>query len=856
MWNVVGHGAGTYGGGCASGVPGWEYVLQSREKGRGRERSRSPLRNMPTSAGFEDLKQGGSVPVSPYSTQPDKYELQYQLFRLRRKFEEVKKHYRQDKEVWVKEKEMLLREVAEIQAGENRRILLELRSILQGVQAEIKKEEDHRAELQRQYSSDKYAWELERAELKCRIGQIYWDVNSRQECKLNGQANGQRQRKTKGDDWVLLNLHASSLECNESQDEKVQNHMNCARALGAVMEDVTLNDTDRGIGKSTSDPLFIEELSLESLEEGGSSQNSQNTENDKKKYSSALNAALQEIAKVSEELCSYQEEIQKKVNHRRTKSISYLQEYEKKDENTFLRNETSSDENSCVSNDIFKALSPTLTEYQKCSEELHNEKNWNHSNMDGHGISPGLSGGDGVNDVSPPRKTAPPVPPRTSSWYFASSFSVFPQDHEDAVKEDNSNYKTQNHNAGKSCNSPYVVRKFEAMLQENEQKSFIDGRLFGTLAPQIKCDMGPKYNKNNNHSRWSCDVTKFGLGTENKYFDSAVKPFSSDKNLMLPMQEKSRGPNSIRGLQQTKSLSPKSNPSECNFSSTSKTTGVCNTSGVFVESTLDVPSTQTSSFRKTALNTESCDPVAYGKSVELPQNETSTCPGSSFSLHSAGNVHATRQFSSKHTGSAFRPYMSSSMTNTKIAGQDKHSNGFPDWLADGDKRHMFDKVDLIPNNVSSPTRSPYARSNFDIVQTMLRNNEKPSSPSFQVKKKVVNFADGRTKQQTFHSGSLHENPNKIAHLFQILHLDQEKQEIRRKSGPSQWVSGQQATLPVTVPPVTMRLNGVSFSRPARPQNRRLPSRWATRSPSAPAILNRAAQKHYQAFLFDIKTSII
>ncbi|XP_067840672.1 uncharacterized protein KIAA0408-like isoform X2 [Heptranchias perlo] len=861
MWNVVGHGAGAFSGGYASRVQGWENVSKSREEGRGRERSRSPLRNMSTSAGSEDPKPGGSVPVSACRTQPDQYELQYQHFRLKRKFEEVKKRYRQDKEAWAKEKEMLLREVAEIQAGENRRILLDLRSILEGVQVEIKKEEDQRAELQRQYSSDKYAWELERTELKCRIGQIYWEVNSRQEYKLNGQGNGQRQRKATRDDWVLLNLHSSSLECNESHHEKDQNRMNSARARDAGMEDVMLGDTDQGIGKfstkNTSDPLFIDELSLESLEEGGSSQNLGNTENDKKKYSSTLNAALQEIAKVSEELCSYQEEVRKKVSHRRAKPISYLQEYkEKKNENTFLRNETSSDENSCMSNDIFKALSPTLSEYQKCSEELHNDKNWNHSNRDGHGISPGLPGGDGVNNVSPSRKKAPPVPPRTSSWYLVSSLSVFPQDHEDALKGDNSKYKTQSRIAGKSCNSPYVVKKCEAMLQENEHKSFINGRQIETVAPQIKCDMGPKCNKNNNHSRWSYDVSKLGLGTENKYFGSAVKTVSSDKNIMLTMQEQSLGPNSISGLRQTKPLSPKSNLSECNFSSTSKATGVCNTSGVFVQSTLDVPSTQTGSFRKTALNTKSCDPVVYGKSVELAQNETTTCPESSFSLHSAGNDHVTKPFSSKHTGSAFRPYMSPSITNTKIAGQDKYSNGFPVWMADNDKRHMLDKVDLIPNNLSSPTQSPYARSNFGIVQTMLRNNERSSSPSFQVKKKVVNFADGRTKQQTSLSGSLHENPNKIAHLFQVLCLDQETQEIRRKSGPSQGVSGQQTSLTVTLPPVTMRLNGVSFSRPARPQNRRLPSRWATRSPSSPAVLNRAAQKHSQAFLFDIKTSII
>lgn len=42
--------------------------------------------------------------------------------------------------------------------------------------------------------------------------------------------------------------------------------------------------------------------------------------------SGALHTALEELAKVSEELCSFQEEIQKRSHHRRMKSDSFLQE--------------------------------------------------------------------------------------------------------------------------------------------------------------------------------------------------------------------------------------------------------------------------------------------------------------------------------------------------------------------------------------------------------------------------------------------------------------------------------------------------------------------------------------------------
>lgn len=58
------------------------------------------------------------------------------------------------------------------QGGENRRILLDLKTVLEEVQAEVKREEEKRSELQLQYTRDRCAWDLEKAELKCRIAQV------------------------------------------------------------------------------------------------------------------------------------------------------------------------------------------------------------------------------------------------------------------------------------------------------------------------------------------------------------------------------------------------------------------------------------------------------------------------------------------------------------------------------------------------------------------------------------------------------------------------------------------------------------------------------------------------------------
>lgn len=59
-----------------------------------------------------------------------------------------------------------------MQGGENRRILLDLKTVLEEVQTEVKREEEKRSELQLQYTRDRCGWELEKAELKCRIAQV------------------------------------------------------------------------------------------------------------------------------------------------------------------------------------------------------------------------------------------------------------------------------------------------------------------------------------------------------------------------------------------------------------------------------------------------------------------------------------------------------------------------------------------------------------------------------------------------------------------------------------------------------------------------------------------------------------
>lgn len=49
---------------------------------------------------------------------------------------------------------------------------MDLKTVLEEVQLEVKREEEKRSELQLEYTRDRCAWELEKAELKCRITQV------------------------------------------------------------------------------------------------------------------------------------------------------------------------------------------------------------------------------------------------------------------------------------------------------------------------------------------------------------------------------------------------------------------------------------------------------------------------------------------------------------------------------------------------------------------------------------------------------------------------------------------------------------------------------------------------------------
>uniref|UniRef100_A0A8C2X0Z1 SOGA 1/2-like coiled-coil domain-containing protein n=1 Tax=Cyclopterus lumpus TaxID=8103 RepID=A0A8C2X0Z1_CYCLU len=208
-----------------------------------------------------------------------------------------------------------------------------------------------------------------------------------------------------------------------------------------------------------------------------------------------VSQALKEIARVSEELCSYQDEIRKKSGDKRYIHLPLLRDV---------------DDAPCDLSQIYDDLRAleretwiTLSPKNTWSADRGPSKSWmaDFADPECHRetkTSPGL--------LSEMDTAGPPIPPRSSSWGLSSP--TFP-DTELYIPESPMMTERKCHSpcglADKKCSSPSIVRKFEAMLQENEGKVLIDGVVASCSVPaNSEC-----VNKGCCHNRWSCDTSKF-----------------------------------------------------------------------------------------------------------------------------------------------------------------------------------------------------------------------------------------------------------------------------------------------------------------------------------------------------------
>ncbi|MGH0165325.1 UNVERIFIED_CONTAM: hypothetical protein FKN15_049104 [Acipenser sinensis] len=596
------------------------------------------------------------------------------------------------------------------------------------------------------------------------IQELYHEVKARRESNLNVQEHGTC------DEVLRLNLHSPTSESsclNGTTDQKLP----CISETDAPERDEILCKLE-GITISTPgghDPAFVNHFNNKSFQETtGFHNNNNNTTcgHDKKKYTSTLNAALKEIAKVSEELCSYQDEIRQKSNlsnhSNRTHSISVLEEYED------AQNEKNKAGPRCEPNNEIPAFNPEWSGDLRVTEEENNRFNWACMNMD---TSDGfVNSADTEAKLPPMKKEAPPVPPRTTSWYLMNPVTQKAVDH--PVAEVSKPWKPQDSFSDRKCNSPLVLKKFGALLQENEGKTFIDSGIFTNVVPaDSKCNIGCC------HSRWSCDISTFGSKlltyqpVQKRFSDISILSFEKDDSSDYKSPEKPKFPN---GQFQSTDGKRESNSSCSSAEIGGPTSG---THSLYSESSRpkknETLAMKTAEFNRTLFQTDMGGEVDKDSLIlaKLCANANPSGSNPSCTLSYTEKDNEKEYFNTQRKGSAFSEFIPNRHRNsTALNAQGVLNRGLV-WVgsSNGNGKPVSNEHPLRPSHLASYPRPTDSRSNYRVVENILRDYENSSSSR-------LNSTCGMRQQQNPRSGFA---DNLIEHLdmLQIQHEAQSSQSL-------------------------------------------------------------------------------
>ncbi|XP_006834743.1 PREDICTED: uncharacterized protein KIAA0408 homolog [Chrysochloris asiatica] len=553
---------------------------------------------------------------------------------------------------------------------------------------------------------------------------------------------------------------------------------------------------------------FMDPLAAHNLKEHEAWPDMRTSDKESKNCSVALNTALEELAKVSEELCSFQEEIQKQSNHRRMKSDSSLQD---------MPNIINMPHrNHMISNGQF--ISPTDIEKdkQKYRMNLYYENVFLSDSRKKHEIDTVNLQGNEIPPVPPPRSTSRNLP---------SSYSEGIQAH-DGLKESLDNSLVDREAQGeKNCNPHFLLRQHEMpVLCPNEGKSVKDGVIFSSFAPEAKINNKPQCNENEvqyEPSLWSCDI---GVGVKNSpsalwFQKTASTPNKQKYEKLIPNHSAKSHPNLHVSHGGNSSVAQNCGPLAsftCNFERTTRNEKLA---------------AKTDEFNRTVFRTDrNCVAIQQNQSYSKSSENPKLCD--SLITH-GGNLPENDNVSGIPKNSVHVPMPTESVPDnpSKIlsAGQVRQMQ---EYLNPSSYQNMLHEHDWRPSNLSGRPRSADPRSNYGVVEKLLKTYEASSGSSLHYSKCLQ---DNWTKCNSNVSGG-----STLNQRSEMLQMEQELQQKTAMCGSQQGKKGLDRRK-LTEELMTVKCShGQGFSRPARPANRRLPSRWASRSPSAPPALRRTA----------------
>ncbi|XP_057265109.1 uncharacterized protein KIAA0408 homolog [Pezoporus wallicus] len=679
-------------------------------------------------------------------------------------------------------------------------------------------------ELLERFDNERKEWECQWKVMQKKIEELYQEVKLRRESNMNVHGNNTIQSK-----MLQLSLHSPTLEESDTVELNCQHNVANDRMEKGSLLNKTGHKCKETRAKGRNSALLMDNLAFENGHKPEDSLSIKTSKKNAKNYIGDLNVALKELARVSEELCSYQEEIRKKSNHRRMKSLPFLGEFEETQSTVILpeMNHVSSNE------------SQTSVAFE--TEEHNNRKNLMSSTKDmSYG---GLTGDKQTDFRSWQKKEAPPVPPRSTSWHLTNSLSAVVQLSEASIRDTGikSNCKSQDCKSERKLMNPSPINQNETAAAFTSEGQAVKGPAIATAAIPVtknECSVPTSFC----HNTWAYDVGKLGKDNRSEPSSLSAQKSCSDGNMA-----------------QSNKMHQKQNPRS--------QSSPCYSNGFYAPATLhndlledsryisgkaqrnETLAAKIDEFNRTIFHTDKCNNALQANQVPQAASEDhKPCSPLSDSAISRTETLNTSCVSNPKFSATKEQKTGNPSKAVRTAGQQKQMNGLPNTSG---YRHMFHEHDWRPSNLSGRPRSADSRSNYGVVEKLLKNYEK-STVTSSCSAKCCKEQWTRANSE-FTGGDC----EPLSQFLEMLQIEQGKQELPRNSARhigQQVKQGKerQKLREISVPAKCS--SGKGFSRPARPANRRLPSRWASRSPSAPPAVRRTT--YNCSISFRSETSVV
>ncbi|XP_053566683.1 uncharacterized protein KIAA0408 homolog [Bombina bombina] len=814
MWNAIGDRPGF--------CHGFKHRYESCDLSEHRCKVRDIIRS--TDAAGTELTSGAHFKGCEQET----HELQLQL---KRKLDELGLYHKKEREAWAKEKESLKKEIREIKAGEYRGILLELKTILEIIQTEQRKEEKKWTDVLLQFLNDRCAWDIQRTEFNYTSQEEAYAVKPCTDRTFSSLKEAHREEK-KDQKRLLEDTHAAAMELRRQLENNERNWK------VEKMELLERFDSERKEWECQWKIMQkkIEELYQEVKLRRENRLNENEEGNQRKRGPMSISYPETSVAGDTARQIEKQNTVNHLLNANRQLSAQCLNSTDMKShgleiicqKHNVLKLESEKDLVQKMSKTENDTLNDALREIARVSEELckYQEEIREKSTCKRHravSVSVTHESKEPINMQLNKDKDVPVSSPRKAK--------LKQQFHENNLKTrknmetimNDSPFNEQDPSVPPWCFSWHFAKSGFSEMEKTPssssdlgsgQKSATSGKNDDDVSSGIALD---NLYDGYSHVQWLCDIEKL----EDEVLTESILNNVLDSSIVSTQLEDQNGAFTENRILYSNSLYPdriivgqSSSGYGCNYENPMKNGKL--------EAKID-------EFNRIVFKTGKGSATLHEPALDLFLTENQK-----ESIRSKSDVPNTDKTNTNPT----RVKEVSAQVcgnNTLHTCNNVKSTSLHDHTAGSHKassyQYMFQEHKWRPINLSGRPRSADSRSNYGVVEKLLKSYESKTASSFSNPK---HFLDKRTHSDIL----LTENStDAFTHFIEVLKLDQ----TSKHDMSVHWKLGQEAfglKLP-EMPLLGTNQSAKGFSRPARPANRRPPSRWAsTRSPSMPASLRR------------------